>query len=302
MHMTVGKYYWYGKEVYVECRKNGGLEQIDNKDENFLMVVLLDGNLAFRVGEASYEAQAPCFLCFDEKETPEFEKPGKAEYYRIYFHPVFLNINMTFELIRSHNYEDIAQAHNLFLLKPFLENKYVVPIGEDFLGKMRSSCESLERETVKQPDWYWSCRCRSYFMELMMALERQDGLYEKEAAKDEISAASYRKLQKAVEYIEGHYNEPITLNDVTEHCGLNHTSLTALFKQEMQTTVMKYLTRYRIKAAKKHLAFTDLPLKEIASRCGFKTAAHFSRVFKEMVGETPAAFRRMALEKRKKDL
>lgn len=302
MHMTVGNYYWKGKEVYVECRKCGGLEQIDNKDENFFMVVLLDGNLSFRVGELPYEAKAPCFLCFNERETPEFEEPGRAEYYRIYFHPVFLNINMTFKLIRSYNYEDIAQAHNLFLLKPFLENKYVVPMGEDFREKMRSSCESLERETVKQPDWYWSCRCRSYFMEIMMALERQNSLYEKEMTEDRISAVNHMKLQKAIEYIEGHYNEPITLKDITEHCELNHTSLTALFKQEMQTTVMKYLTEHRIKAAKKHLAFTDLPLKEIASRCGFKTAAHFSRVFKEITNETPAAFRRTALEKRKKDL
>lgn len=302
MHMTVGNYYWKGKEVYVECRKNGGLEQIDNKDENFFMVVLLDGNLSFRVRELPYEAKAPCFLCFNERETPEFDEPGRAEYYRIYFHPVFLNINMTFKLIRSYNYEDIAQAHNLFLLKPFLENKYVVAMGEDFREKMRSSCESLEQETVKQPDWYWSCRCRSYFMEIMMALERQNSLYEKEITEDRISVVNHMKLQKAIEYIEGHYNEPITLKDITEHCGLNHTSLTVLFKQEMQTTVMKYLTEHRIKAAKKHLAFTDLPLKEIASRCGFKTAAHFSRVFKETVDETPAAFRRTALEKRKRDL
>lgn len=90
---------------------------------------------------------------------------------------------------------------------------------------------------------------------------------EKEAG---TSSVKNEMLQSAVAYIEGNYGETVTL------------------------------MKYRIKAAKKHLAFTDLPLKEIAGRCGFKTVPHFSRTFKAVTGETPAAFRTMALEKRKK--
>lgn len=303
MHVTVGNYYWAGKIVNVECRKNGDLKHIDNKGESFLMVVLLNGRLLFRIRGRKYQAEAPCFLCFDEQEAPEFDEVETSEYYRIYFHPVFLNINMTFEFIRSKQYEDIAQAHNLFLLRPFLEENYMVPMSAEFLDKMRVACENLEQESDRQSDWYWSCRCRSYFMEIMMALERQNSLYEKAGAqRQNISRINSMKLQKAVEFIDGHYNEPITLKEVVGHCGLNHTTLNLLFKQEMHMTVMKYITNCRIKAARKHLAFTDLPLKEIADRCGFKTVPHFSRVFKEVTGETPIAFRRAALEKRKKEL
>ena len=67
MHVTIGRKDWKGKVVYVECRKNGRLEHIDNKDESFLLVVLLAGKMSFQINGSQYFAEAPCFLCFDEK-------------------------------------------------------------------------------------------------------------------------------------------------------------------------------------------------------------------------------------------
>lgn len=303
MHVTIGRKAWKGKVVYVECRRNGRLEHIDNKDESFLMVVLLAGKMSFQINGTQHFAEAPCFLCFNEKETPDFDSLENAEYYRIYFHPVFLNVNMTFSFIRSDDYEDIVQAHNLFLLKPFLEHRYIVPMDGDFLLRMQTACEGMEKELAEQSDWYWSCRSRSYFMEVILALERMDELYKKETQKEDlVSPMNDRRLRTAMDYMESHYSESLTLEEITKHCGLNHTTLNELFKQEMRMTVMEYLTHYRIKVARKHLAYTELPLKEIADRCGFKTVQHFSRVFKEKVGETPLTFRREAVEKRKREI
>ncbi len=301
MHVTVGKENPEKRVVQMECRKNGDLEQIDNENQSFFMVALLKGKLSFSVGGNQFLAEAPCFLCFDETEAPRFELPPNAEYFRIYFHPVFLNVNMTFSFIRSASYESMAQAHNLFLLKPFLEQKYIVPISNAFFLKVQTACGKLEEEAQVQPDWYWSCRCRSYFMEIMIILERMNYL-QQERMKEESHELSVqdKKLQEAIDYMEGHYSEPLTLKVITEHCGLNHTTLTSLFKRKKGMTAMEYLMQHRIKVAKKHLAFTELSLKEIANRCGFKTVSHFSRVFKERTGETPMGFRSMALKKRKK--
>lgn len=301
MHITVGKQKWQGRVVQVECRKNAELEYIDNKGQYFLMVILLSGRLSFNIDGHHILAEAPCFLCFDEMENPEFDFVEEAEYFRIYFHPVFLNVNMTFHFIRSKQYDDLAQAHDLFLLKPFLEHQYVVPIGVDFFEKVRLACENLEKETKEQPDWYWSCRSRSYFMEIMIALERMASFFQEEIRGEEFYIQK-GKLQDVLSYMEGHYNEPVTLKDITEKCGMNHTTLTTLMKQQTGMTVMEYLTNYRLKVAKKHLAFTEIPLNEIADRCGFKTSQHFSRVFKEKTGQTPISFRQTALEKRKKEL
>lgn len=289
--------------VRIVCEANGSLEQIEIQNECFLLLVLLSGALSFFIKETKITAEGPCFICLDEKENPKFQTPHKAKYFCIYFHPTFLNVNMTLDLVRSRAYEDIARIHDMFLLKPFLEAYYIVPILNIQTAKVQETCEGLKRELEEQPDWYWSCRSRSYFMELLICLERMDEVYMTNISEGEAAfTANSVKLQAAIDYIESHYSEKITLNNIMESSGLDHTTLTRLCSQETGRTAMEYLKFFRVRVAKKHLAFTDIPLKEVAARCGFKTTAHFSRIFKQETGETPADFRRSALEKRKREL
>lgn len=83
---------------------------------------------------------------------------------------------MSFELIRSKNYGDIASTHDMFLLKPFIDKAFVVPICENQSEKIEQSALYMMQELTEQRDWYWSCRGRSYFMEIIIALERMYGL------------------------------------------------------------------------------------------------------------------------------
>lgn len=48
----------------------------------------------------------------------------------------FLNVNMSFEMLRKKGYSDIASTHDLFLLKPFIDKAYVIPIAEAQLEKI----------------------------------------------------------------------------------------------------------------------------------------------------------------------
>jgi len=80
----------------------------------------------------------------------------------------------------------------------------------------------------------------------------------------------------------------------------NHTTLTQLFKKVLEMTPIEYVWHYRLVLSKKFLEFTNLPIKDIASRCGFKTPQHFSRKFEERFGDNPTTFRTVAVERRKK--
>ena len=109
------------------------------------------------------------------------------------------------------------------------------------------------------------------------------------------------KLRDAVLYIESRFDESVTLPDIAKAAGMNHTTLTALMKEELGLTAIEYLMKYRITVAKKQLEFTSVPIKDIANMTGFKTVQHFSRVFKAQNGTTPAEFRKNAVQKRKDD-
>ena len=192
--------------------------------------------------------------------------------------------------------------HDLFLLKPFVtDQRLILPMLDDYQTSMRFLFFKLAEELEVQSDWYWSCRSRSYFIEIMLLLERiycsLGGRYVE--VTEEVDEFENASLKQAVSFIENHYNEPINLQDIVRSCSVNHSTLTALFKDELGITPVAYLWHYRLVIAKKLLEFTNLPVKEVAKRCGFKTVQHFSRKFEEQLGLSPAVFRTQAVARRK---
>ena len=304
-HITVGRKYNEGKVAKIECVRNDRLQNTHIKNNCFLLIILTAGKLEFKVENEQFYAAAPAFICFDETADPVLISKQKAQYTCIYFHPEFLNVNMSFEMLRKKEYVDIASTHDLFLLKPFTNKAYVVPIAEAQLEKITQAARDMQEELKNQRDWYWSCRGRSYFMEIIIALERMYGLIGygvTHQKSDNTPIIKNAKLRDAVLYIESRFDESITLPDIAKAAGMNHTTLTALMKEELGLTAIEYLMKYRITVAEKQLEFTSVPIKDIANMTGFKTVQHFSRVFKSQTGATPAEFRKSAVQKRKDDL
>lgn len=304
-HITVGRKYGEGKVAKIECVQNDCLQNIDIKSKCFLLIILTAGKLEFKVENEQFCAVAPAFICFDETQNPVLISKQKARYTCIYFHPEFLNVNMSFEMLRKKDYGDIASTHDLFLLKPFTDKAYVVSIAEAQLDKITQAARDMQEELQNQRDWYWSCRGRSYFMEIIIALERMYGLIGygvTHQKSDNIPIIKNAKLRDAVLYIEGHYGDNIILSDISANAGINHTTLTALMKEELGCTAIEYLMKYRVTVAEKQLEFTSVPIKDIANMTGFKTVQHFSRVFKAHTGATPAEFRKNAVQKRKEEI
>ena len=304
-HITVGRKYNEGKVAKIECTQNDRLQNTHIKNNCFLLIILTAGKLEFKVENEQFCTAAPAFICFDETQNPVLISKRKAQYTCIYFHPEFLNVNMSFEMLRKKDYGDIASTHDLFLLKPFTDKAYVVPIAEAQLEKITQAAGYMQEELKNQRDWYWSCRGRSYFMEIIIALERMYGLIGygvTHQKSDNTPIIKNAKLRDAVLYIESRFDESVTLPDIAKAAGMNHTTLTALMKEELGLTAIEYLMKHRITVAKKQLEFTSVPIKDIANMTGFKTVPHFSRVFKAQTDATPAEFRKNAVQKRKEDL
>lgn len=296
---TIGHRYDVGRVVPACCIKNDPLEKIKIKENCFFLLLIRKGKVVFDVAGRNFEAEGPCFVCFDEKENPVVIDKTELECYAVYFHPMFLNVNMTFECVHSKDFAHVATAHDLFLLKPFTdEQQYVFPLASDSANHLWSLFEKLEDELSQQYDWYWSCRSRSYFMEMMLMLERIYSVTSQWTLGKTDSIIN-QDLKKAVFFIEDHYQQDIRLEDIAQSAALNHSTITQLFRKELDTTPVAYLWQYRIVVAKKHLAFTNLPIKEVALRCGFKTVPHFCRKFVKYTRKTPTEFREKSLAARK---
>jgi AraC family transcriptional regulator, arabinose operon regulatory protein len=98
-------------------------------------------------------------------------------------------------------------------------------------------------------------------------------------------------LEKALACMEHRTEEPLALTDIARVSGVTSPHLVKLFRQHLQTTPMKYLWQLRTARGRDSLLATGLSVSEIAHRCGFQNAFHFSRLVKTRYGLAPRDLR-----------
>jgi AraC-like DNA-binding protein len=79
--------------------------------------------------------------------------------------------------------------------------------------------------------------------------------------------------------------------DFSALLGLSSSQLHRRFSKVVGSTPMDWLRRERMNAAKRLLVQTDLPVSEVAVRCGYPDPLHFSREFRRLTGSSPTNFR-----------
>jgi AraC-like DNA-binding protein len=98
-------------------------------------------------------------------------------------------------------------------------------------------------------------------------------------------------MQKALKYINAHYAEEITLDDVAGAVFLSPTYFSKLFSEEMGCRFMAYLNKIRIEKSKLLLKNSDIPLVDIAGLVGYEDQSYFTKVFKRVTGLSPGKYR-----------
>ena len=99
------------------------------------------------------------------------------------------------------------------------------------------------------------------------------------------------RIEKAVQYIEQHYNCEISNTEVAAFVGYHPYQLNRLMKSITGMTLHQKVLNVRIEKAKNALLNTNMSIAEIAELCGFKNSYHFSNTFKSKTGITPSVFR-----------
>ncbi|MCR4658427.1 MAG: helix-turn-helix domain-containing protein [Lachnospiraceae bacterium] len=99
-------------------------------------------------------------------------------------------------------------------------------------------------------------------------------------------------VQKAVAYIDDHYNESLKLENVAAYVGLNTSYLSTIFKRELKISFSGYLTQKRIEEACRLLLRSNDSLSDIASQVGFENQSYFSQIFKDHTGMSPKEYRK----------
>jgi transcriptional regulator GlxA family with amidase domain len=104
---------------------------------------------------------------------------------------------------------------------------------------------------------------------------------------------SHPKLIQAIGEMERNVEEALTREEIAARVGLSRRQLERLFRRYLNTSPARYYLRLRLERARLLLTQSTMPVTEIAFACGFTSASHFSKCYRDMFTRTPRDERRV---------
>ena len=162
----------------------------------------------------------------------------------------------------------------------------------EYLSVCRQMEDLLRLYITDKPAW--QMESEGIILQVLAQLIRH---FSRKSAPDEIGLSSadrtsFNRIRDVITYVEEHFREPISLQDIAGHLGLGREYFCRFFKKNMGMSFLRYLNEVRISHVYRDLEQTDAPIAEIAEKNGFLNQKLFNRTFREVYGCTPSAVRR----------
>ncbi len=100
-----------------------------------------------------------------------------------------------------------------------------------------------------------------------------------------------RRVEKVIDYLNQNFSKSITLANVANISNMTEVSFSRFFKTNTGISFIDNLLEIRLGQASRLLIDTNLPISEIAFKCGFNNISNFNRLFKKKKNCTPKSFR-----------
>lgn len=104
-----------------------------------------------------------------------------------------------------------------------------------------------------------------------------------------------KDVAKVVTYLQKHFREETTLQQLADYAHMTPNYLSSLFKQEMGLSVVEFINTLRMNYAKELLTDSHLKVYEVAQQVGIADESYFSRVFKRTCGLSPNEYRKQLI-------
>ncbi|MCD8049230.1 MAG: AraC family transcriptional regulator [Clostridia bacterium] len=175
-------------------------------------------------------------------------------------------------------------------------NKYVSPLLEkkmDFPAHYTEKCE-WQREVLEGAEEVYNLaeeRKSGFELSVKAILMNMWRLcFEHGTPASASSGDILERMKAAMEFMHREYASPLTLADIASETNMSREYFCRSFSKTIHMTPYKYLNRIRIDNSCAMIQTTNLPIGEIAQRCGFNSFSYFSKRFKEYIGCTPTEY------------
>jgi len=274
--------------------------------ERLKLVFLREGNAVLTEGDAAEALVSPVVALLGNTRIAALALGPGAAGEVLFFHPEYLNAELTFDELARPTRLSRTGLEDRYLLRHHLREDGLrgrtVQLEALSAQRLAGFLERLRTELDDQPDGFWPCRSRSFFLQILLILDQLFAAQEKaRATPPEVPASqalpwasastSDDALRPVVAYLVGHCHEELTIEGLARAFATNRTTLQARFKKGTGLSVAQYVIRLRVQIAAMLLRDTSLTVAEIMDRTGFNDPSHFSRMFKRHTGRSPSDFR-----------
>ena len=161
-----------------------------------------------------------------------------------------------------------------------------------FTGLRRAYYQKIEEQASTGNYFLFDFKVDLYQFHELGELRQYVKMILREVCEEEGETENHELIDDLLAYLEMHYANDITLNELAEHkYFVSAGHLSRLFKAKTGMNFSKYLMGIRMQKAAEYLENTEFEITDIASFTGYNDASHFTQNFRKFFGMTPTEFR-----------
>ena len=245
------------------------------------LTLVLEGDIAYRVNDNLYHLKAGegLFCNTNVLHTGKRLNEEDCSYLSITFHPRFL-YGYSSSIMQSKYMSHILKSPSLSSIRFTPETGWQ--------KKVLKKLEKIRKLEAKQGP-----SIELQIQVVLLKIWRQ--IYEHMKTDDMTGTENGRdteRIRKIMEYMQEHYAEKITLEDLADQVHLCKSESCRLFKRYMNESMFEYLLDYRIERSLELLRQSGLDVTGVAGQVGFGDPGYYARIFKRKMGCTPLEYRK----------
>lgn len=205
---------------------------------------------------------------------------------------IFLPEFFDCSLIGSKSFQTLS---NVFLFRSFFMEKISpsveIHIPDNHYVKILTLIQEILAEYENRQAGYLEL-IRAYMLELIIYLLRKietEKKYSIESSPN--NEINFIMTQRVLSYIEEHFNDDLTIGDLSVLAFLSPAQFCRVFKQATGFTVKEIMQKTRVEVACKLLHDTNQTISKISSSVGYQDVKYFSKIFMRITGKTPSKMR-----------
>lgn len=266
----------YGDCIVCELKSNVPETSVYHRHDGYEIYLLVNGKLDYYVNTESYRLTDGHMVLMKPGEYHKANLIDTANYQRCV-------LNVTVSKITSLSTELTRLEACFDDLSDFGSRVHMLEKTEvsEFVMQIKKLQQLILADGVYGKDILINSILSNIFVEVNNYFRQKDNLQSGNALNPIV--------REIISFVDSHYTDCISLDDISKHISYNGTYLSRLFKQTMGISLFEYIMQRRIDTAKR-LIDIGLPLTESCMDAGFCDYANFSRSFKAQMGCSPKKY------------